>query len=128
MRFGMKMISNDLRRLYTMGLLRRRRVKRECRTRSGKTCFRGYEYKYVISHRGWRYLNYLADPEAQRRAENMDFDDFMIKVYIDKKVPEEKKELALWFCPSGASMNGLFIGLSSILALRILMVLSSICS
>jgi hypothetical protein len=89
-----KMMSNDLRRLYTMGLLKRRRVKRECKTKSGKTCFRGYEYKYVISNQGKSYLEYLINPEAQRRADDEDFMDFAVKAFMERKYPE-KKELAL---------------------------------
>jgi len=46
-----KSISNELRRLYLMGFLKRKRIKRECETKSGKTCFRGYEYVYTISRR-----------------------------------------------------------------------------
>jgi len=42
-----KMISNDLGRLYAMGFLKRRRIKWECRTKSGKTCYRPYEYKNI---------------------------------------------------------------------------------
>ena len=45
-----KTISNELRRLYLMGFLKRERIKRECETKSGKTCFRGYEYVYSISN------------------------------------------------------------------------------
>jgi len=59
-RTSRKTISNDLRRLYFMGFLKRRRVKRKCKTKSGKTCFRGYEYKYFISSQEWKYLKYLA--------------------------------------------------------------------
>ena len=63
-RFRTKLISNDLRRLYAMGFLKRRRVKRLCRTKSGKTCFRGYEYRYSISSQGWKYLRYLMEGET----------------------------------------------------------------
>ena len=38
-----KSISNEHRRLYVMGFLKRERIKRECETKSGKTCSRGYE-------------------------------------------------------------------------------------
>jgi hypothetical protein len=104
-RFSKKMMSNDLRRLYTMGLLKRRRVKRECKTRSGKTCFRGYEYKYSISNQGKSYVEYLINPEAQRRAESEDFNDFAVRAIIERKYPE-KKELALELSDSLSPKKG----------------------
>ncbi len=54
-----KIVSNDLRRLYMMGFLRRRRVKRECRTKSGKKGYKGYKYMYRINRQGWDYIEYL---------------------------------------------------------------------
>ena len=48
-----------------MGFLKRERIKRECETKSGKTCFRGYEYVYTISSQGWKYLDFLKSPERQ---------------------------------------------------------------
>jgi len=35
-----KSISNELRRFYVMGFLKRERIKRECKTKSGKTCYK----------------------------------------------------------------------------------------
>lgn len=60
-----KLISNDLRRLYMMGFLRRRKVKRECRTKGGKKCYRGYKYLYRINNQGWRYLVYLTSGKKE---------------------------------------------------------------
>ncbi|NJE09264.1 hypothetical protein E3E31_12170 [Thermococcus sp. M39] len=64
-RFSSKQISNDLRRLYMMGFLRRRKVKRECRTKSGETCYRGYKYMYQINNQGWRYILHLIGPKDE---------------------------------------------------------------
>ena len=88
-RFRTKLISNDLRRLYAMGFLKRKRVKRVCRTKSGKVCFRGYEYKYSISSQGWKYLRYLREGEAV----NLKLEDIIaLKAII--KLPEDKQDLA----------------------------------
>lgn len=54
-----KTASNELARLYRMGFLRRRKVKRVCTTRSGARCYRGYEYRYAISIQGLRYLHWM---------------------------------------------------------------------
>jgi len=54
-----KLISNDLRRLYTMGFLRRERVERECVNKHGKRYNCGYKYMYRINNQGWRYLKVL---------------------------------------------------------------------
>jgi len=85
-----KLISNELRRLYVMGFLKRKRIKRECETKSGKTCFRGYEYVYTISRQGWKYLEFLNNPERQ------DNEFFVSSAYsmaldsITKKFPEDE--------------------------------------
>ena len=54
-----KLISNDLRRLYTMGFLRRRKVDRECVNKRGKRYNCGYKYMYQINNQGWKYLKIL---------------------------------------------------------------------
>lgn len=54
-----KLISNDLRRLYTMGFLRRRKVDRECVNKHGKRYNCGYKYMYQINNQGWKYLKIL---------------------------------------------------------------------
>jgi hypothetical protein len=85
-----KTISNELRRLYLMGVLKRKRIKRECETKSGKTCFRGYEYVYSISRQGWKYLEFLTNPERQ------DNESFVSSAYsmaldsITKDFPEDE--------------------------------------
>ena len=58
-----KLASNELRRLYRMGLLEYRRVKRSVKTRSGKECFRGYMYQYSVSRQGRNYLKYLLNED-----------------------------------------------------------------
>ncbi|WP_297435233.1 hypothetical protein [Thermococcus sp.] len=54
-----KLVSNDLRRLYTMGFLRRRKVERKCRNRNGREYNCGYKYMYQINNQGWKYLEFL---------------------------------------------------------------------
>ncbi len=93
-RFKIKLISNDLRRLYAMGFLKRRRVKRKCKTKKGKICFRGYEYRYSISSQGWKYLEYLV--KGKREDETRYFDDLLVMLIINRSnISDEKKDL-LW--------------------------------
>lgn len=94
LRFGRKLISNDLRRLYAMGFLKRRRVKRKCKTKGGKTCYRGYEYKYSLSSQGLKYLAYMGrGGEEEEELEGLE--DLLIKIILEKKAPEEIRDL-LW--------------------------------
>jgi hypothetical protein len=58
--FEVKKISGDLDRLFRMGLLKRKRVKRLFRTKAGKPFGRGYMYMYKITRQGMRYGVYLA--------------------------------------------------------------------
>jgi len=94
LRFGRKMISNDLRRLYAMGFLKKRKVKRKCKTKGGKTCYRGYEYKYSLSSQGLKYLAYMArGGEEEEELEGLE--DLIVKIMIEKRAPEEIRDL-LW--------------------------------
>ncbi|ADI32001.1 hypothetical protein [Staphylothermus hellenicus] len=93
-RIRLKLISNDLRRLYFMGFLKRRRVKRLVRTRSGKTCYRGYEYKYSISSQGWKYIRYLANPDKEDKEDAKGWEDLLALQIIEKTVPKEMREIA----------------------------------
>jgi len=62
-----KLISNDLRRLYMMGFLRRKKVDRECENKHGKRYKCGYKYMYRINRQGWRYLkNLLREYNAKK--------------------------------------------------------------
>jgi len=88
------MISNDLRRLYAMGFLKKRKVKRKCRTKNGKTCYRGYEYKYSLSSQGLKYLAYMARG-GEEEGELEGLEDLIIKIILEKKAPEEARD-ALW--------------------------------
>ncbi|WP_456365944.1 hypothetical protein [Thermococcus sp.] len=60
-----KLISNDLRRLYTMGFLRRREVPRECKSKKGKRYSCGFKYMYSINNQGWSYLRKLVENEEK---------------------------------------------------------------
>jgi len=63
-----KEISNDLRRMHRMGFLRRKRVKRLCFLKNGQSCYKGYEYIYVISKQGKNYLKWMRE---KRSIENL---------------------------------------------------------
>ena len=70
-----KLVSNDLRRLYTMGFLRRRKVPRECSGRGRKfNC--GFKYMYQINKQGWRYLEYLKESKVDCSLPFFTLDDF----------------------------------------------------
>ena len=53
-----KLASNDLRRLYRMGFLKRKRVKRSCIGRRG-FINRGFQYMYSFSKHGLSYVEWL---------------------------------------------------------------------
>ena len=53
-----KLVSNDLRRLYRMGFLKRKRVKRSCIGRRG-FINRGFQYTYSVSRHGLSYVGWL---------------------------------------------------------------------
>jgi hypothetical protein len=59
-----KHASNDLRRLWRMGFLRRASVKRSCLTDMGKICNKGFEYKYRLSSQGIKYVRWLKEWKA----------------------------------------------------------------
>ena len=54
----MKRTSDQLARLYRMGFLSRRRVRRICSTARGRRCYRGFMYLYRINKQGQDYLTY----------------------------------------------------------------------
>lgn len=85
-----KSISNELRRLYSMGFLKRERIKRECETKSGKTCSRGYEYVYSISSQGWKYLEFLNNPERQDNESFVSSADRMALYHITENFPADE--------------------------------------
>lgn len=93
LRVSRKLISNDLRRLYGMGFLKKRRVKRKCRTKNGKICYKGYEYKYSLSSQGLKYLEYLGRGGEEEEIEEVT--DLIVKVILEKKAPEEIRDI-LW--------------------------------
>ncbi|HEV8387135.1 MAG TPA: hypothetical protein VGQ03_05895 [Nitrososphaera sp.] len=71
-KFSTKRISGDLDRLYRMGFVRRRRVRRKVISRTGIPVFRGFEYRYVINKQGWQYLQYLAKPKVVEKKSIVD--------------------------------------------------------
>lgn len=55
-----KKMSGKLNRLCCMRFLERKKVKRLALTRNGRSCFRGYRYRYRITKQGHSYISYRA--------------------------------------------------------------------
>ena len=70
--FSTKRISGDLDRLYRMGLVRRKRVRRRVISRRGIPVFRGFEYRYVISKQGSQYVKYITKPKVAGKKSILD--------------------------------------------------------
>jgi hypothetical protein len=67
-----KRISNDLDRLYRMGLVNARRINRQIVTKKNKSCNKGYQYVYRVSKQGAQYWDYLVKPEEARVKKEQD--------------------------------------------------------
>jgi hypothetical protein len=91
-RYSIKRLSNDLARLYKMSFLKRRRVKRQVTTNSGKVCNRGYCYEYQISKQGFSYLSYLRSPVTPRKPTD---DDLAKKVLQFQYRDDSRKDAIL---------------------------------
>jgi hypothetical protein len=86
--FSTKRISGDLDRLYRMGFLNRKRVKRVVYPKGSIPCVRGFSYDYRISKQGWQYLDYLAKP---RKEQTSIIDNLLRKVItndLNKRMPK----------------------------------------
>ncbi len=64
--FSIKRVSGDLDRLFRMGFLGRKRVKRIIYPKGSLPFVRGFAYDYYISKQGWQYLDYLANPRKEQ--------------------------------------------------------------
>lgn len=71
-----KLVSNDLRRLYMMGFLKRRKVPRECTNKKGKKFNCGFKYMYSINNQGWGYLRQLGESEQSNSLLSFPVEDF----------------------------------------------------
>lgn len=88
--YSVKYISIDLARLKKMTFLAGRKVKRQVRTRTGKSCSRGQKWIYKLSNQGLSYLkakdeenglsHHLANMTKKRVI------DFMIEDPVDRNV------------------------------------------
>ena len=85
-----KEVSNDFRRLHQMGFLRRKRVKRRCLSKTGKYCYKGYEYIYTFSVQGRSYLEWM---RVQKPIE--DFTCIILNKEILGHLPQELKNRLL---------------------------------
>jgi hypothetical protein len=82
-----KRASNDLRRLWRMGFLRRTSVKRSCLTRGGRLCNKGFEYRYYLSSQGMKYLEWL---QGRKMTEDFAYEKLISEVL--SHLPEELKD------------------------------------
>ena len=62
-----KRISNDLAKLYRMGFLSRKRVKRVVRSERGRRVSRGYEFRYHVTNKGYNYTLYKIGESLHRK-------------------------------------------------------------
>jgi hypothetical protein len=95
--FSSKRISADLDRLYRMGLLKRKRVKRMFKSKKGKEFGRGYRYQYELSEQGSKYALYLASYHGISRNERKqirsnqykkyDSDELVVKALVHGNAP-----------------------------------------
>lgn len=85
-----KEISNDLRRLKKMNLVKRDLEERLCRLGQGKTCHKGYQYIYYLSKQGQSYLRWLKETKP---AEDLAYLNLMNE--IAEYLPLELKQSIL---------------------------------
>ena len=78
-------VSNGLRRLHRMGFLNGKKVKRDCLSKTGKSCKKGREYVYNISKQGRQYTDWMLN-QPIKDTTHLEFDD---KV---KDTPESPKD------------------------------------
>ena len=79
-----KVISNELYRLYKMGFLTRKKIRRSVRTKTGKRAYRGYQYCYSISSSGWNYLGYLKRIDEEDKEKRMYEVDGFGEMFVEK--------------------------------------------
>ena len=82
-----KRASNDLRRLWRMGFLRRTYVKRSCPTKGGKLCHKGFEYRYYLSSQGMKYLEWL---QGRKMTEDFAYEKLTLEVL--SYLPDDLKD------------------------------------
>ncbi|MEM4650170.1 MAG: hypothetical protein QXP78_05860, partial [Candidatus Bathyarchaeia archaeon] len=82
-----KEVSKDLSRLYHMGFLKRRRLKRECLSKRGKLCYKGYKYEYSLSNQGLNYIQWMIQ---EKPFEEALYSKIVSEVAV--QIPEDLKE------------------------------------
>ena len=68
--FEVKRLSNDIKRLYSMGRLKRRRQERILKTKDGRAYGSGFEYSYSISMQGLKWIQYWDAGGKRRRMDH----------------------------------------------------------
>jgi hypothetical protein len=92
-KYDIKRTYRHVDRLYRMGFLRKKRVKRRVMLSTGQTRYRGFEHFYSLSNRGKKYLNYLDNPDAEKKSllSFRDVADAMQIQYLENLLPERMK-------------------------------------
>jgi len=89
-----KHASNDLRRLYRMGFLKRTRVKRRL-AHDGRLYNRGFEYKYHLSKQGLKHVEWL---KKGKIVEDLAYTKLTREVlsYLPDELKDRLAMLSLW--------------------------------
>lgn len=91
--FSIKRVSGDLDRLYRMGFLSRRRVKRILNLRNSPPVNRGFSYLYKISKQGRQYLDYLSKPKTEDLPDPLDMLREAMAKDMHRRLPEQFAEM-----------------------------------
>ena len=91
----LKTYSNDLNRLYRMRFLKRKRVKRQVITRTGKRCNRGVAYVFSIGRQGHSYCKWLrTDPQSRSARSKGKFIDRILIESLRNRLPVDEAPFA----------------------------------
>ncbi len=87
-----KIASNELKRLYFMGFLKRRRVKKEIQLENGRSYCRGFKYLYSISKQAISYGKYQINKDKDHEWTRM-----VMEKEIENKYPKYQWDLIKQF-------------------------------
>lgn len=94
-RYDIKRTYRHIDRLYRMGFLKKKRVKRKVMLNTGQSRYRGYEHLYSLSNGGKKYLAYLKHGDVNKRPATL-FDHFELRQIeeFQRSLPDDKKDHA----------------------------------
>lgn len=90
-----RLLTTDLRKLYLMGLLNRRKEERIVTGPSGKKYKSGVKFRYRLSKQGISYVGYLVNSNQSQGIKWKDLGELVAFATIQKEAPEYAQE-ALW--------------------------------